>query len=158
MNLSKIEKISGIILAALLLIVTLNSSFFFLVKLNLGFTDWIAYNSCSPVSFLYLCFFVVFLANKKAGFLVLTSLPIYFTGTMSMFVLPWSGSYLFAHAGHIIMTLNLIWVLYVVLKHKNFKALATGLLIGMLVFVPYISYVITYNQAHQEEITMLLKQ
>ncbi len=158
MNLSKTEKIIGIILAILLLVVTLNSTFFFLGKLKVNVLDWVAFNSCAPTSFLYLSFFIVFLINKKATCLVLTSLPTFFLGTMSMFVLPWNGDYLFAHIGHIIMTLNLIWVLYVVLKHKNFKALAIGLLIGMLIFVPYIAYVQTYNQAHAEEMSRLFQQ
>ncbi len=158
MNRLKTEKIIGIILAALLLFVTLNSTYFFLGKLKVSVLDWVAYNSCAPTSFLYLCFFIVFLTNKSAVFLVFTTLPTYFLGTMSMFVLPWNGSYLFAHVGHIIMTLNLLWVLYVVLRHKNYKALAIGLLIGMLIFVPYIAYVQTYNQAHAEEMSGMFQQ
>jgi len=158
MSLSKTEKIIGIILAILLLVVTLNSTFFFLGKLKVSVLDWVAFNSCAPTSFLYLSFFIVFLINKKATCLVLTSLPTFFLGTMSMFVLPWNGDYLFAHIGHIIMTLNLIWVFSIVLKHKNFKALAIGLLIGMLIFVPYIAYVQTYNQAHAKEMSRLFQQ
>ena len=116
-------------------------------------------HSCAPTSFLVFNFFIIFLINKKAPVLFLYhSLPTFFLGTMSMFVLPWNGDYLFAHIGHIIMTLNLIWVLYIVLKHKNFKALAIGLLIGMLIFVPYIAYVQMYNQAHAEEMSKLFQQ
>jgi len=158
MNLSKLEKVIGIILAVLLLVVTLSSTFFFLGTLKVSVFDWLAFNACAPTSFLYLCFFIVFLINKQAGFLVATSLPTYFLGTMSMFVLPWNDSYLVAHVGHIIMTLNLLWVFYVVLKHKSYKALAIGLLVGMLVFVPYIAYVQTYNQTHAEEISKLFQQ
>ena len=159
MNLSKFEKIVGIIFAALLFVVTLNSTLFFLGKLNVGVLNWIAFNSCAPTSFLYLCFFVVFLINKKAAFIVITSLPTYYLGTLSMFVLPWNGgTYIFAHIGHIVMTLNLAWVLYVVIKHKCYKSLAIGLLISMLLLAPYIAYVQTYNQAHAEEMTTMLQK
>lgn len=61
---------------------------------------------------------------------------------MSMYVMPWNELNLIAHVGHIVMTLNLIWVVYVILKHKEYKALGIGLLISILLFVPYIAYVL----------------
>ena len=158
MNLTKIEKVIGIVLAVLLLFVTLSSTFFFLGTLKVSVLDWVAFNACAPTSFLYLCFFIVFLINKNATYLVVSFLPTYFLGTMAMFVLPWNGSYIIAHIGHIIMTMNLAWVLYVILKHKSYKALAIGLLIGMLFFVPYIAYVQSYNQADAAEISRVLQQ
>lgn len=158
MNLSKSEKITGILLSVLLLLVALSSTLFFLGKLKISVVDWISFNACSPTSFLYLCFFIVFLINKKAAFLVVTSLPIYFLGTMSMFVLPWNGNYLIAHLGHIIMTLNILWAFYVVIKHKEYKAMAKGLFIGILIFVPFIAYVQTYNKVHEEKIAEVLQQ
>jgi len=158
MKLTKTEKIIGIILTVLLLIVTASSTYFFLGKLHVSVLDWVAFNSCAPTSFLYICFFIAFLFNKKAIFLVFTSLPTYYLGTLAMFVMPWNEANLIAHVGHIIMTLNLAWVFYVVLRHKNYKALAIGLLAGILTFAPYIGYVQTYNQVHAEEISRLFNQ
>ena len=146
MMLTKKEKIIGVILAGLLFLITLSSTFFFLGKLKISLVQWVAFNSCSPTSFLYLLLFLVFLVKKNASYLMITFLPIYFLGTMSMFVLPWNEANMIAHVGHIIMTLNLIWVLYVIFKHKEYKALGIGLLISMLLFVPYIAYVLSYNQ------------
>lgn len=158
MSLSKTERVTGIIFSVLLLLVTLFSTNFFLVKLNVSLLDWVSFNSCSPTSFLYLGFFVAFLICKKESLLVVTALPIYYLGTLSMFLLPWTGTYLFAHLGHIIMTLNLVWAFYVVLRHRNYKALAIGLLAGMLVFAPSIAYVQTYNQVHANEIINLMQK
>ena len=158
MNLLKSERIAGWVLASLLLVITLSSTFFFLVKLGVGVTDWIAFNACSPVSFLYLAFFAVFLYGKNPVWLVLPSLPIYYLGTLSMFVLPWSGSYITAHVGHVIMTANLAWVFYVVFRYRAYKPLATGLFAGMLVFAPFVAYVQLYNQNHAEEIARLFQQ
>ena len=155
MILTKKEKIIGVILAGLLFLITLSSTFFFLGKLKISLVQWVAFNSCSPTSFLYLLLFLVFLVKKNASYLMITFLPIYFLGTMSMFVLPWNEANMIAHIGHIIMTLNLIWVLYVIFKHKEYKALGIGLLISMLLFVPYIAYVLSYNQAHAEEMLNL---
>ncbi len=158
MNLSKSEKTTGIILASLLLLITLTSTFFFLGKLKISMIEWIAFNSCSPSSFLYLIFFIIFLINKKGALLSITALPLYYLGTMSMFVLPWSGNYVVAHIGHIIMTLNIIWVFLVLLKHKEYRAMALGLLTGILLFVPFIAYVQTYNKIHEEQFTRLFMQ
>ncbi|MDH6314261.1 hypothetical protein M2137_003061 [Parabacteroides sp. PFB2-10] len=146
MILTKKEKITGVILAGLLFLITLSSTFFFLGKLKISLVQWVAFNSCSPTSFLYLLLFLVFLVKKNASYLMITFLPIYFLGTMSMFVLPWNEANMIAHVGHIVMTLNLMWVLYVIFKHKEYKALGIGLLISMLLFVPYIAYVLSYNQ------------
>jgi hypothetical protein len=96
--------------------------------------------------------------SKNGAFLIVTALPLYFLGTMSMFVLPWSGNYSVAHIGHIIMTLNIIWVIFVLLKHKEYRAMASGLLTGMLLFVPFIAFVQTYNKAHEEKMVQLFMQ
>ncbi len=74
-----------------------------------------------------------------------------------MFFMPWDSSMFIAQIGHIIMTLNISWVLYVVIKHKEYKALAIGLLAGMLIFVPIIAHVQTYNQKHATELSDALK-
>lgn len=155
MILTKKEKIIGVILAGLLFLITLSSTFFFLGKLKISLVQWVAFNSCSPTSFLYLFLFLVFLVKKNASYLMITFLPIYFLGTMSMFVLPWNEANMIAHVGHIIMTFNLMWVLYVIFKHKEYKALGIGLLISILLFVPYIAYVLSYNQEHAEEMLNL---
>jgi hypothetical protein len=157
MNLTKTEKVVAVILAVLLFIVSLNSTIFFLLKLKVSLGQWLAFNACSPTSFIYLACFLIYLWGKRPGFLVFTALPIYYLGTMSMFVLPWSGNYLIAHIGHIIMTLNLVWACYVVLKNKEYKALGIGLLAGMIIYVPYIAYVITYNQVHAAELAKLFQ-
>lgn len=157
MKLTKIEKVSGIILALFLFLITLSSTLFFLGKLNVSLIEWISYNACSPCSFLYLLLFILFLIRKKPSYLAITFLPIYFLGTLSMFVLPWNSAYLIAHIGHIIMTLNLIWVVYVIVKHNEYKSLAIGLLISILFLAPYVGYVLSYNQAHAEEISKLFQ-
>ncbi|GAP44386.1 hypothetical protein TBC1_12191 [Lentimicrobium saccharophilum] len=156
MSLSKNEKAAGIVLVALLFLISLFSTRFFLGELKMGFADWIVFSSCSPVSYLFILFFLVFFIRRQFCWLVLTTLPVYYLGTLSMFVLPWTGTYLFAHAGHIIMTLSMFWALYVLVIHRQFKALATGLLLSILLFAPYIAHVQTYNQKHAGRLTTLL--
>ncbi|NMA74624.1 MAG: hypothetical protein GX963_10795 [Bacteroidales bacterium] len=158
MNLSKKQKTTGILLAIALFLNTLNSSLYFLYLLKVNFIEWLSFNSCSPLSFVYLICFLLFLNKRKAIWLPLTFLPIYFLGTTSLFFIPWNETTLIAHFGHLIMTANLIWVIYIILKHKEYKALALGLLIGIIIFTPYIGYVQTYNHQHAERLEQLLKQ
>lgn len=156
MSLSKKEKATGIVLVTLLFLITLFSTYFFLGELKMGFSDWIAFNSCSPVSYLFILFFMVFFIRRQYGWLVLTTLPVYYLGTLSMFVLPWTGTYLYAHAGHIIMTLCVFWSLHVLVNHRQYKALATGLLLSILLCAPYIAHVETYSQHHALRLTELM--
>jgi len=158
MELTKKEKIVGIILAILLLFVTVSSTLYFLGKLKVSVLDWVSFNSCAPTSLLYLCLFIIFLIKKETSLLVITFLPTYFLGTMGMFVMPWTEANIPVHIGHIIMTLNLIWILYVTLRYANYKSLAIGLLISIIAFVPYVGYVLSYNQAHAAEIAKLFQQ
>lgn len=74
-----------------------------------------------------------------------------------MFVMPWNEGTLTAHIGHIIMTINLIWAIYVIVKYKEYKALAIGLLMSILFFAPYVAYVLSYNQTHAEEFLRLFQ-
>jgi F0F1-type ATP synthase assembly protein I len=64
---------------------------------------------------------------------------------------------LFAQASHIVMTLNVIWVVYVTLKTAHFKPLAIGLLLGILLFIPYISYNQHYCRTHVEDLQQILQ-
>lgn len=157
-NLKKSEKFTGIILAVLLLFVTLSSTFFFLGKLKVSILDWVAFNACAPISYLYLCLFLIFLIRKNPALLVFTFLPTFVFGTMAMFVLPWNEANLIPHIGHIIMTLNLMWVLYIVFKYKDYKHSAICFLISIIVFTPYIGYALSYNQAHAEDLVRLIQQ
>ena len=142
MKLSKKEKVIGIVLAALLFLITLSSTWFFLGQMKVSLPEWVVMNSCSPTSYLYLVCFVIFLITRKSVLLPVAFLPIWFLGTMAMFYVPWNADMMIAHVGHIIMTLNLAWVVWTMVSHREYKSLATGLLISIVWSVPYITYVL----------------
>ena len=58
---------------------------------------------------------------------------------------------------HITMTLNLIWAGYVLYRIGDYKAFAQGLLWSIVLFVPYIAFVMYYCRTHAEEISQLLE-
>ena len=135
--------ITGVIFTSILFLITLSSTWFFLGEMKVTLAEWVVMNSCSPTSYLYIVCFVVFLITRKSVLLPITFLPIWFLGSMAMFYLPWNGEMMIAHVGHIIMTLNLIWVVWTMISHREYKSLATGLLISMVWSVSYITYVLS---------------
>ena len=157
MNLTKTEKITGIALAIVLLLLTLSGSGYFFFTLKVTFVQWLAYNACSPSSLLYLGCLIVFWVTKKTVWLPLAFLPMYYFGTMGLFTFTWSGANIFAQMSHITMTLNLIWAGYVLYRIGDYKAFAQGLLWSIVLFVPYITFVMYYCRTHAEEISQLLE-
>lgn len=157
MNLTKTEKITGIALAIVLLLLTLSGSGYFFFTLKVNFVQWLAYNACSPSSLLYLGCLIVFWVTKKTVWLPLAFLPMYYFGTMGLFTFTWNGANIFAQMSHITMTLNLIWAGYVLYRIGDYKAFAQGLLWSIVLFVPYIAFVMYYCRTHAEEISQLLE-
>jgi len=157
MNLTKTEKITGIALAIVLLLLTLSGSGYFFFTLKVTFVQWLAYNACSPSSLVYLGCLIVFWLTKKTVWLPLAFLPMYYFGTMGLFTFTWSGANIFAQMSHITMTLNLIWAGYVLYRIGDYKAFAQGLLWSIVLFVPYIAFVMYYCRTHAEEISQLLE-
>ena len=157
MNLTKTEKITGIALAIVLLLLTLSGSGYFFFTLKVTFVQWLSYNACSPSSLVYLGCLIVFWVTKKTFWLPLAFLPMYYFGTMGLFTFTWSGANIFAQMSHITMTLNLIWAGYVLYRIGDYKAFAQGLLWSIVLFVPYIAFVMYYCRTHAEEISQLLE-
>ena len=157
MNLTKTEKITGIALAIVLLLLTLSGSGYFFFTLKVNFVQWLAYNACSPSSLVYLGCLIVFWVTKKTFWLPLAFLPMYYFGTMGLFTFTWSGANIFAQMSHITMTLNLIWAGYVLYRIGDYKAFAQVLLWSIVLFVPYIAFVMYYCRTHAEEISQLLE-
>ena len=157
MNLTKTEKITGIALAIVLLLLTLSGSGYFFFTLKVTFVQWLAYNACSPSSLVFLGCLIVFWVTKKTVWLPLAFLPMYYFGTMGLFTFTWSGANIFAQMSHITMTLNLIWAGYVLYRIGDYKAFAQGLLWSIVLFVPYIAFVMYYCRTHAEEISQLLE-
>lgn len=157
MNLTKTEKIISVALSIVLLLLTLSGSGYFFSTLKVNFVQWLAYNACSPSSLVYLSCLIVFWVTKKTVWLPLAFLPMYYFGTMGLFTFTWSGANIFAQMSHITMTLNLIWAGYVLYRIGDYKAFAQGLLWSIVLFVPYIAFVMNYCRTHAKEISQLLE-
>lgn len=157
MNLTKKERFIGIILAILILLTTLNSAYFFTGILNLNILEWLTFNACSFASIVYLICFILHLVRKNATYLAIPLLPLYYYGTMGLFVMSWNEANIFAHVTHVIITINIVWLIYFMLRSVEYKALRKGLLISILVFIPVIAIIQTYSQSHMAEFMQILQ-
>ena len=99
--------IIGIILAILLLLATIQSTFFFLVVMKVKFVEWIVFNACAPSNITFLIGFALFLLFKNRTVLYMAILPMFFFGVLGLFVFPWNGVNIILQIGHMLMTLNI---------------------------------------------------
>lgn len=157
MNSNNKNQIAGIVLAGLMLIALLNSAYFFLAVLKLNIGHWFAFNACSLAIIIYLICFVVSLLKKDAIWLSIALLPMYYYGTMGLFLMPWNEANSFAHLTHIIITCNVLWVLFRIFKEHRINELGITLLISIFAFVPVFAIIQNYNQVHIEEFMQVLQ-
>lgn len=146
----------GIGLAVVLLLTTLNSTYFFLGVSKVKPLEWLVFNACAPSSIAYLIGFAIFLMTKNRIVLHISILPLFFFGGLGLYVFPWSGYNLIAQFSHIIMVLNMLWALYTTFTAGDYKAAALGLLIGIGLFAPFINYQQTYVNTHPEACQRIL--
>lgn len=158
MSLKNNNQIIGYFLAACMLLTLLNSAYFFLSVVQLQIGEWLAFNACSLSMIAYLVCFTGFHITKKAFFLAIALLPLYYYGTMGLFIIPWNAANMFSQITHIIITLNVIWVLWIFLKESHNESLGKGLLIGVLVFVPVFAVIQNFLQLHAAEIMRMLQK
>lgn len=154
---TKKERISSIILAVLLLLTVLNSTWYFLGIEEVSVVQWIVLNACAPSGIVFLLGLLIYFRTLNRMWLSIAVVPMMFFGTMGLFIFPWrSGTDLLVQFSHIVMTLNITFGLWIVLKNKDYKALGTGLLTSVFVFVPFIAFTQVYCREHAEEVMKYL--
>lgn len=158
MSLTIKSRFADYLLAVLMLLALLNSAYFFLSVAKFGLVDWLVFNACSVAIIAYLICFTCFQISKKSLFLAIPLLPLYYYGTMGLFVMSWDAVNIIAQVTHILITLTLIRLLYVLLKQDGYASLGKGLLIGVLLFVPLIALILNYSQLHMEEFLHMLQK
>lgn len=148
---SKYNKIISLSLTFLLLATLLNSAYFFMSMLKMNVLQWLTFNACSLAIIIYLLFFLLYRFKKSEFLLAVPILPMYYYGTMGLFIMPWNSSNIFAHITHIIITLNVIWILYLLLKDRKFDSVGKGLLFGTIIFVPVFAFIKVFTELHMSE-------
>lgn len=95
----------GWIIVVLNLLMAANSTFYFTGVLGAGWRGWLAMNSCAPSIFI---FSIGFLLSQKSVMAVGAGLMFRY-GTLGLLVFGWQGMNLIPQAGHILMTIGVIY-------------------------------------------------
>lgn len=148
----------GYLLAALMLLTLLNSAYFFLAVARFRIGGWLSFNACSLATIVYLICFASYRITRKSIYLAIALLPLYYYGTMGLFMMPWNAANIFTQITHIVITLNVIWILFVLLKDARLESLGKGLLIGIIIFVPVFAVIQHYLQMHLAEFMQILQK
>ena len=149
------NKIS-IILTVLLFLVTLQSSFFYFVRLKVRFIEWLFFNPCATSNIVFLIGFLFSLFKGDRTLLHLAILPMFFFGTLGMFFLSWSGMNIIPQVGHLIMTLNIVFAIYTTFTTNDYKAATIGLIFSIVVFAIFISFQQAYVRTHPDDFIRIL--
>lgn len=154
---TKKERITGIVLASILLLTVINSTYYFLGIVRVNLLEWIVLNACAPSSIAFMTGLLIYFLTSERMWLTIAVVPMMFFGTMGLFVFPWSsGTDLLVQFSHITMTANIVFGLWIVLKNRDYKALGTGLLISISLFIPYIAFTQAYCREHAESVMKYL--
>jgi hypothetical protein len=145
-----------IILAVLLLLVTLQGSWYFLGMRHSGIKSWLMFNACAVANITFLIGVAVFFISGSRTIMYLAVLPMFFFGTGGLFVFPWSGMNIIAQVSHLVMTANLGFMLFDLFKLKDFRAAAIGLLLGTFIFSWFLAFQQSYVNHHPREMKELL--
>ncbi len=145
------------ILSAIMLLTLLNSGYFFLAILKLNIGQWLAFNACSLSIIAYLICYILYKIKKKNYLLAIPLLPLYYYGTMGLFLMPWDQANIFSQITHIVITVNVLWILYILIKENDFESIGKGALLGIIFFVPIFAYIQSYTQLHIDEFLKVLK-
>ena len=145
-----------IILGILLLLTVINSTHFFLNVAKVQPLEWLIFNACAPSSITFLLGLVVYLITGNRMGMHIAVLPMLFFGGLGLFFFPWSGYNIIGQISHIIMVLNIIVSLIVTFRSKDFQSTAVGLLLGIIIFNPFICFQQTYVATHPDRMLEIL--
>ena len=146
----------SIILAIMLLLVTLNSIYYFFSIAKVKAIEWLVFNACAPSNIVFLIGFIIFLFTKNRMVINMAILPMFFFGGLGLFLFPWTGFNIVAQISHIVMTLNVWWAVWETFRLGDFRVAFIGLLLGVLCFSPFIGFQQSYANAHSKDLVRIL--
>jgi len=105
----------------------------------------------------YLIGFAVYLITRSRTLAYLGVLPMFFFGTLGMVVIPWGGMNIVPQIGHIVMTLNIFWLLVSTFREKGFQSATIGLLLSIFLFSGFIGAQQSYVRDHADRFQTILQ-
>ncbi|MDD5556670.1 MAG: hypothetical protein PHN82_05395 [bacterium] len=115
---------TGWVLVALNLLMAANSTLYFTGMLGAGVDGWLAMNSCAPSIFV---FCLGYLLRQRPLMAVGAGLMFRY-GTLGLTTFGWDGMNLIPQAGHILMTLAVIYFVVRMVRLRGWGEIVTALL------------------------------
>ncbi len=143
-------------LFALIVLVTLQSTWYFLGMQRASFLTWICFNACAVANVTFIVGFILSIPLKTRVIMYMATLPLFFFGTGGLIVFPWKGMNIIPQISHIIMTLNLLVMFWEMFKSHDYKNASIGLLLSIIVFSFFIAFQQNYVFQHPEEWAKLM--
>jgi hypothetical protein len=140
------RNLAGWVLIVLNTLMAINSANFFLGMLKTDVIGWLMMNTCAPSIALFV---IGFLLGSPVVMIASAALMFRY-GTLGLFVFSWSGGNLFAQAGHILMTLAVIYALVDVVRNQRWKAMGLGLALGVVTLSLLVTVQDFWLMAHPE--------
>ncbi len=134
----------GWVVVLLNTLAVLNSPYFFLAQLRVGVVGWLMLNTCAPSVVLFLLGFL--LSNPMT--MVAASVLMFRYGMLGLFVFNWDGYNIIPQVGHILMTLAVIYTLVDIIRHRRWKALILGAVLGLTILIPLMALQGAWFNAH----------
>ncbi|MCK8060266.1 MULTISPECIES: hypothetical protein [unclassified Fusibacter] len=151
----KINRI-GLVIAVLLFILSVNSTFYFLGIAKSSVLQWLNFNACAPTGVVFILGYLLYRIKGHVALLYASAVPLFFFGTMGLFIFPWDGYNLMAQANHIVMTGAVIWIFRHIYLNQDSKALFWGQIISVTFCLPLIALQQIYCRVNAEELLVLL--
>jgi len=122
------------------------AGFIFLYFLKYNFISWVMTDIPSLIQM-----FVVFALIFGKKILMNISIPfLLFYGAGGFFLFDWSSRTMPAQISHSIMILTTLYIIYLMITRWEIGKLAIGIMLGIILFVPFRVFEIYYLEAHPE--------
>jgi len=122
------------------------AGFIFLYFLKYNFISWVMTDIPSLIQM-----FVVFALIFGKKILMNISIPfLLFYGAGGFFIFDWSSRTMPAQISHSIMILTALYIIYFMITRWEIGKLAIGIMLGIILFVPFRVFETYYLEAHPE--------
>jgi len=125
-------------------ICAVSGGFLFLYFLNYNFTSWVMANVSSILQVLVVIFLIF---GKKTLMNVLVPFLLFYGGG-GLFLFDWSSRAMPVQISHSIMVLTALYIIYVTIARWQIGKLVVGVILGIVLFVPFRAYEIYYLKTH----------
>ncbi len=132
-------------------LMALLATLIFFLKYKIRFLDWLMINTCTPSVAIFI--YAVLTGNKIV--MGVASALMFFYGILSLFIFSWQGKHIFPQIGHLLMIAGASYILFEIAREGEFISFLIGVIMGIIIIIPFGIYQARYLRIHREVIEKL---